>query len=331
MNTKGIKRVEWIDVTKGIGIICVILGHLGVEKIDRVVYTFHMPLFFIISGYLLRVDTSWKNFIKQKSKRLLLPYYISGGIICALVFFADILRGMWTFILSDMYSVVGGVLYGTCAGSFDKIEGIGALWFLWALFLSCTIVKLFSSCRYGYIYICTLAVISYVSSLWIILPFSIQPAMTAAVFVFMGWNLQKIDLEAKLNNIYLFVLGILILFIEVILDIRVDIASNTYNYGVISAIGAVCICYSVVLVAKKISEKKSILKEQLAILGKYSLFILCIHKIEMRVFPWSIVLLLLQNIGAEKSFYFVVLISRLIGYYICFMLYAKMKDRKKSL
>ena len=44
------KRIEWIDTAKGIGLICVILGHMRVPYLSTWIYTFHMPLFFFLSG-----------------------------------------------------------------------------------------------------------------------------------------------------------------------------------------------------------------------------------------------------------------------------------------
>lgn len=44
------RRIEWIDIAKGIGILLVILGHTIALKYSKVLYTFHMPLFFIIVG-----------------------------------------------------------------------------------------------------------------------------------------------------------------------------------------------------------------------------------------------------------------------------------------
>lgn len=40
-------RVQWIDISKGIGIVCVIAAHIGVGLPMRLfIYLFHMPLFF---------------------------------------------------------------------------------------------------------------------------------------------------------------------------------------------------------------------------------------------------------------------------------------------
>lgn len=51
------QKKNYIDIAKGIGIILVILGHSGVNsEIKDFIYGFHMPLFFVISGYLYNVD-----------------------------------------------------------------------------------------------------------------------------------------------------------------------------------------------------------------------------------------------------------------------------------
>ncbi len=49
------QRIGWIDVTKGIAILLVILGHSLVGlKINDYIFAFHMPVFFITSGILFR-------------------------------------------------------------------------------------------------------------------------------------------------------------------------------------------------------------------------------------------------------------------------------------
>lgn len=80
----------WINAVKSIGIYLVVLGHLWYESnlpiINQLIYSFHMPLFFILSGYLYRYKESISNieFIKQKFFRTALPaiiwYIITGPI-----------------------------------------------------------------------------------------------------------------------------------------------------------------------------------------------------------------------------------------------------------
>ena len=49
------ERNRVFDIMKGVGILSVILGHMDIESYWRnVIYSFHMPLFFILAGYFFR-------------------------------------------------------------------------------------------------------------------------------------------------------------------------------------------------------------------------------------------------------------------------------------
>lgn len=49
-------RISWIESLKGIGIILVVLGHTFWGG-TKVIYAFHMPLFFFVSGMLFKEET----------------------------------------------------------------------------------------------------------------------------------------------------------------------------------------------------------------------------------------------------------------------------------
>lgn len=97
MNFK--KRIEWVDLAKGIAILLVVFGHAlqgtinsngltlfgdysSITVIYKIIYGFHMPLFFFLSalftGFLKR---SAKSVILQKTKRLLVPYFIWSLVV----------------------------------------------------------------------------------------------------------------------------------------------------------------------------------------------------------------------------------------------------------
>lgn len=75
------KRENWLDVAKGIGIILVIIGHSGAPRaIVKFIYGFHMPLFFIIAGYLYDAE-KWKSrgiksLIHKRFNNYILPYFV---------------------------------------------------------------------------------------------------------------------------------------------------------------------------------------------------------------------------------------------------------------
>ena len=67
------KRIEYVDVAKGIAILSVIVGHTFSaydpgSLLNRFIYSFHMPLFFILSGFFLPA-TGFQDGVWKKSKK----------------------------------------------------------------------------------------------------------------------------------------------------------------------------------------------------------------------------------------------------------------------
>ena len=77
-------RLAFVDVARGISIICIILGHLGRNDINRIVFTFHIPIFFLITGYFIDTESSKKRFLLKKITSLLIPYFFTSIAIIVL-------------------------------------------------------------------------------------------------------------------------------------------------------------------------------------------------------------------------------------------------------
>lgn len=80
MNTK--PRLMWLDIAKGIAILCTVIGHTVTGRIKGMIYSFHMPLFFLLAGYTFREvpASEMKKAIKKDIVRLLIPYILFGCI-----------------------------------------------------------------------------------------------------------------------------------------------------------------------------------------------------------------------------------------------------------
>lgn len=80
--TQAVKqRVEWIDTAKGLGLFLVVFGHLLTigtwQNLKIAIYSFHMPMYFILAGWLLKPkDQKFLAFLKDKFFRILLPAII---------------------------------------------------------------------------------------------------------------------------------------------------------------------------------------------------------------------------------------------------------------
>ena len=135
------QRIEWIDTIKGVGIILVLIGHCNIPNINQYIYLFHMPLFYIISGYCWNVDKNrnlpFKDFFNKKFNSYIIPYLKNAGI-CFLIF------GLGTNIIrlglgSDYCRQLGKYLFGILLysrGTTEWLPNCSPIWFLTALFFA---------------------------------------------------------------------------------------------------------------------------------------------------------------------------------------------------
>ena len=82
------QRLEYIDQIKGFAIFLVVVGHVyiisfGYLALDesslwnRLISSFHMPLFAFVSGLMMTGRFSWSR-LRSKCERLLLPFFVVG-------------------------------------------------------------------------------------------------------------------------------------------------------------------------------------------------------------------------------------------------------------
>ena len=51
-NNSHAERLDYIDIFRALGIILMVMGHIGFgSKFDKFIHAFHMPMFFWISGF----------------------------------------------------------------------------------------------------------------------------------------------------------------------------------------------------------------------------------------------------------------------------------------
>ena len=82
-------RIAYIDAAKGIGILLMILGHTGMYGLPvvmhKMIYSFHMPMFFIISGFLFNTkkyeNVAFSKFIKREFIKYIIPYFVFAAVI----------------------------------------------------------------------------------------------------------------------------------------------------------------------------------------------------------------------------------------------------------
>lgn len=219
MNNQKANRFEYIDVAKTVGILLVILGHTKLipENLYVIIYSFHMPLFFIISGVLFNAEkydkTSFVPFIKAKFKAYIIPYLIYGcvNIILDLVY-RYIFDG---YIVNSQYLLRKSLGILLCNSTLRNMPNCTPIWFLVCLFVASVMFWFFINyCKKLMPLIATLCVAgSFVLSLFykMILPFKIPTSLMAVFFIYIGYLLRRISLVEKIKNAKLSYLYIVLL------------------------------------------------------------------------------------------------------------------------
>lgn len=130
-----------INIMKGLCMLLVVAGHANCP-FKSFIYLFHMPVFFMISGYLFKEDyfSNYKNIyllLYKKIKRLWLPYVLSNLFF---LFLASIISSASTLHSKEYFVKVIKILF-FC---FEPTLG-GASWFLGTLF---SVTMLFACISY---------------------------------------------------------------------------------------------------------------------------------------------------------------------------------------
>jgi fucose 4-O-acetylase-like acetyltransferase len=77
-------RLDWVDTAKGIGILLVVIAHAWTRGAVRdFIYAFHMPLFFLLSGYMSKPRAT-ADFLPKQLRAMAVPY--AAFLICLVLF-----------------------------------------------------------------------------------------------------------------------------------------------------------------------------------------------------------------------------------------------------
>jgi acyltransferase len=196
-------RLPWIDALKGFGIALVVFAHYRLpEALDTYIFSFHMPLFFFISGFLfnfVKYTGSAGNFVKGRFRSLIIPYFGFAVLTCLFYFLLDELYSPGVasikFFKDDILYMTYSILYALTS----MISFNGPLWFLTCLFVT-ELLFYWLAKRYYWqpgkllIWLTAAGIIGYLYSVY--LPFRLfwnaDIALTAVVFYGAGNLFRKL-------------------------------------------------------------------------------------------------------------------------------------------
>lgn len=202
------KRNICVDITKGLAIILMVLGHSSLpDSLSNFIYAFHMPVFFILSGYC----TNWHagtffSFISRRTKALLIPFFAYSVIVWIMLKIIDV----------PVFSLAKG-------------WGGLALWFVPVMFSASIIARAYfivsnSIIKFLCLLICLITGV-YLSYANIYLPWSASTIPYATILIIIGAYLKRVESKIFNSNILIPISATIIVF-GISYFYRLDMAWN---------------------------------------------------------------------------------------------------------
>ncbi|MCM1578403.1 MAG: acyltransferase family protein [Ruminococcus sp.] len=271
-------RIQWLDIAKGIGILCVIIGHCVDPNglTFKLIFSFHMPLFYMLSGYTFKKEPFSKAAFMKDLRRLILPYIavrtayciseaVKGGLLSGENVFPD----MWEHFLT---SVNGNVVY------------LHTEWFLLSLFWARTVYRLvlekITVNRTSFV--CMTAIFIILVSQQIHLKQTFDAVFPAMLFMEAGYLLKGYE-QTNITHTsprFLLQLAMPLLWIYLAYSTEgfLDFHGRGYPQMTLSLITALLGVLSVMDFSKSLeSVGKSLIVRFLEYVGRYSMNIYIIH------------------------------------------------------
>ena len=326
-------RIQHIDTARGIAIICIILGHLGNMDINRFVFTFHVPLFFLLSGYFYNKEINARTLVIKRVRTLLIPYVIC----CTLIILSAVFINQLTNQGTGDKDIILYWLQASAYGAGDNyttpfvIHQIGAIWFLLALFWTglafFAILKLKSVIRPFAVFAFFFLMKATTKLFWF--PASIQASGPALLYMYVGFivkeneeAIRRIPKEIKAFA----ALAALGIWTEFIAGFKGYWLVHCHmGRGAIDFIGSLCGCWWILMLAKYLIQKIPGISTLLGYLGRYSLLVLCAHLIELNTFPWNSMIQGIFPQLSEKTVWYTMITGKLLWSIIFAVLLSKWK------
>jgi len=290
-------RNQTIDVAKGIGIILVVLGHNWITQVNgdlnRLVFSFHMPLFFFLSGIFIRKSDRLIPFSLSKADSLLKPYFVVLATLGALKLLRASITGMAP---APDLNYFFGIMYGT-GSTIDWVP----MWFLPHLFITsvfCLFLLRSVKSEAGHsVSLALIAAVSLVIGIYFInmfwqikligrgfmgmsqlpgLPWSLDLIPISSAFLLFGYLCRERIQSMRFNVARFLVATIALALLHTYFDVAMDLNNRAYGNLFISSLQAAIGIY-ISLSLASLLQKYSAIRVPLAYIGSRALFILIFH------------------------------------------------------
>lgn len=265
-----------LDITRGIAIVLMIIGHCSLfgDTVRYMIFSFHMPLFFIFSGYFFR-NKPIKVVVSSGIERLVKPYLIYAIVMEVLLKLLN-MKGYITGLIEILFAH-GGPKHTMI---FPTETYLGAIWFLMAIFWCKIFYAIICKICKNNIYLSVMIAFAiswlaiYVGKYLLNMPFGILTGASGLAFYGVGPILRNVSSKFLYITIPIWLVAVLSHLTNVDM---VNFEYLFYPFDFICAIGGSLFVF---LISGFFATKTRV--RLLATLGVYSLEILCVHFLVMR-------------------------------------------------
>ncbi len=247
------KRLDFLDIAKGIGIIFVLYSHSsGFPIFGNAVVDFYMPLFFFVSGYVYKEGRTPAANIKRKLKQLIIPYagytllLYAEHILIRLLKHELTKKTIFMPLLGAAYS--RAALYADMSG--ENVEFMllsnGPMWFITAMAVASIIFYLLvdkfleNNRNMAVISVSLVAITAVFTYCPYLLPWSVDTAFACALFMLMGAKLSRInyysdDNKSRYSAVFVVIAALLYCVVTEFVN-PINISIREYGYpGIVGA------------------------------------------------------------------------------------------------
>ena len=181
------QRSAGIDALRVIGIVAIVAGHVWSDRSNDIarmgLYTWHVPVFFFLSGYFWASERSLGSEFGKRVRSLLVPY--AAWLLCI-----GAVYGAYLWANEQTLEFVNVLLGGSYMG-----EPFFAFWFVTALFAACLFLRALQRVPIGVAWavaVAGLAVAYLAPHLLTAVPFSLGVAVPGMIFILAGMSFRRI-------------------------------------------------------------------------------------------------------------------------------------------
>lgn len=288
------KRILWVDIAKALTILTVPISHtIPLEWMLRsAIFSFHMPLFFILSGFTTKLATDWNTFFKRLKKNFL--YLIVPTFLVLIIFtITDTLsKGPFTEFFPNLWFWLHEFFIEKYPNGFYTAS---AVWFLVALFWSKLVMDLvnviFKTEKNGIIFF-FLGVLGVCMGIFEFRPPAFfDLGLVGAFFMYIGMLWRKYESTIKKYTLPIAVVAGVYWFLHVMRGDFVEMWTRFYAGYEVSFLTAIAgtflICQLAMMLeesSKKASVKMKKVIDAIATLGKNTMLLYMVHCLDTAFF-----------------------------------------------